>query len=275
MFNSLWPHGLQQARLLCPPLSPRVGSDSCPLSLWYYLTISSSAHPSPFAFNLSQHQALFQWVFSFTSGGHSIGVSASVLPIQGWLPLGWTGLTSLQFKGLSRIFSRTTIWKHQFFGAQLQLSHPYMITGKTIALTTKTFVGKVISLLFFTYLCREVIIFFSFHMIKNRLTPRWQCNKEYYFYLFIYFLSWIFLLFLGYILFFSFIFISWRLIILQYCIGFCHTLTWISHGFTCVPHPEPPSHLPPHPLPLGHPSAPAPSTCLIHPTWTGDLFHTW
>ena len=56
---------------------------------------------------------------------------------------------------------------------------------------------------------------------------------------------------------FSFIFISWRLITLQYCSGFCHTLTWISHGFTCVPHPDPPSRLPPHPVPLGLPSAPA------------------
>ena len=75
--------------------------------------------------------------------------------------------------------------------------------------------------------------------------------------------------------FFSFVFISWRLITLQYCSGFCHTLTWISHGVTCVPHPEPPSHLPPHSIPLGHPSTPAPSTCRMHPTWTGDLFHTW
>ena len=53
---------------------------------------------------------------------------------------------------------------------------------------------------------------------------------------------------------------------LQYCSGFCHTLTWISHGFTCVPHPEPHSHLPPHPIPLGYPGAPALSTCLMHPT---------
>ena len=75
--------------------------------------------------------------------------------------------------------------------------------------------------------------------------------------------------------FFSFIFISWRLITLQYCSGFCHTLTWISHGFTCVPHPEPLSHLPPHRITLGLPSAPALSTCLMHPTWAGDLFHTW
>ena len=73
--------------------------------------------------------------------------------------------------------------------------------------------------------------------------------------------------------FFPFIFISWRLITLQYCNGFCHTLTWISHGVTCIPHPDPPSHLPLHPIPLGLPSAPALSTCLMHPTWAGDLFH--
>ena len=66
---------------------------------------------------------------------------------------------------------------------------------------------------------------------------------------------------------FSFIFISWRIITLQYCSDFCHTLTWISHGFTCIPHPDPPSHLPLHSIPLGLPSAPGPSTCLVHPTW--------
>ena len=73
--------------------------------------------------------------------------------------------------------------------------------------------------------------------------------------------------------FFSFIFISWRLITLQYCSGFCHTLTWISHGFTSIPHPHPPSHLPLYPIPLGLPSAPGPSTCLMYPTWADDLFH--
>ena len=72
-------------------------------------------------------------------------------------------------------------------------------------------------------------------------------------------------------IFFS-IFISWRLITLQYCSGFCHTFVWISHGFTCVPHPNPPSHFPLYPIPLGLPSAPGPSTCLMHPTWAGDLF---
>ena len=70
-----------------------------------------------------------------------------------------------------------------------------------------------------------------------------------------------------------FILISWRLITLQYCSGSCHTLTWISYGFTCVPHPKPPSPLPLHPIPLGLPSAPGLSTCLMHPAWAGDLFH--
>ena len=58
-----------------------------------------------------------------------------------------------------------------------------------------------------------------------------------------------------------------------FCSEFCHTLKWNSHGFTCVPHPDPPSHLPLHLIPLGLPSAPGPSACLVHPTWAGDLFH--
>ena len=102
----------------------------------------------------------------FTSRGQSIGVSASasVLPmnIQDWFPLGLTGLISLQFKGFSRVFSNTTVQKHQFFGAQVfftvQFSHPCMTTGKTTALTRQTFVGKVISLLF-NMLSRWVIAF--------------------------------------------------------------------------------------------------------------------
>ena len=91
----------------------------------------------------------------FRSGGQSIGVSAStsVVPmnIQDWFPLGWTGWISLQSKGRSRVFFNTTVQKHQFFGAHIiivHLSHPYMSTGKTIALTRWTFVGKVMSLLF-------------------------------------------------------------------------------------------------------------------------------
>ena len=96
-------------------------------------------------------------------------------------------------------------------------------------------------------------------------TPEWQWCWNYQTRNLFFFLVWIF--------FFSFIFISWRLINLQYCCGFCHTLTWISHGFTCTPHPDSPSHLPLYPIPLGLPSAPGPCTCLMHPTWAGDLFH--
>ena len=69
---------------------------------------------------------------------------------------------------------------------------------------------------------------------------------------------------MSFFLFFSFTFISCRLITLQYCSGFCHSLTWISHGFTCIPHPDPPSHLPLYLIPLGLPSAPGPSTYLMH-----------
>ena len=107
--------------------------------------------PSPPAFNLSQHQGLFQGV---ASGGQSIGasVSASVLPmnIQDWFPLRLIGLISLLSKGVSRVFSNTTVQKHQFFGAffMIQLSDLYITTGKTIALSVGTFVGKVMSLLF-------------------------------------------------------------------------------------------------------------------------------
>ena len=105
----------------------------------------------------------------FASGGQSIGASALVLSMntQDWFPLGLTGLISLRSKGLSRLCSSTTIWKHQFFGTQsnfffivfiVQLSHPYMTTGKTIALTRQTFVGKMMSLLL-NMLCRFVIAF--------------------------------------------------------------------------------------------------------------------
>ena len=102
----------------------------------------------------------------FASGGQSIGVSASasVLPmdIQDLFPLGLTDWISLQSKGLSRVFSNITFQKHQFFSTQLsfQLSHPYTTIGKTIALTRRTFVGKVTSLLF-NMLARLVIAFLS------------------------------------------------------------------------------------------------------------------
>ena len=121
----LWPHRLQYARLLCPSPTPGAYSDSCPLSRWCHSTISSSvvpfsSHPQPFPASGSFLRSSF-----FESGGQSIGVSASAsvlaMNIQDWFPLGLTDLISLQSKGLSRVFSNTTVQKHQFFSAQLSL----------------------------------------------------------------------------------------------------------------------------------------------------------
>ena len=123
MSDSLQPRGVQQARPPCPSPTPRVYSNSCPLSRWCYPTISSSVIPFSY-FQSFPASGSFQMSQFFTSGGQSIGVSdsASVLPnnIQDWFPLGWTGLI-LQSKGLSRVFSNTTVQKHQFFSIQLSL----------------------------------------------------------------------------------------------------------------------------------------------------------
>ena len=115
------PHGLQQARLPCPSLSPRVCSNLCPLSQWCHPTKSASVtlfsypqfFPGSWSFPVS-------WLFA--SGGQSIGTSllASVFPI--WFPLGLTDLIFFKSKGLSRVFSGTTFWRTQFFGAQPFLS---------------------------------------------------------------------------------------------------------------------------------------------------------
>ena len=123
--SSLWPRGPQHARPPCPSPAPRVYSNSCPLSQWGHQPSHPLLSPAPPAFSLSQHQGLFKKSQLFTSGGQSIGVSASasVLPmnIQDWFPLGWTGWISLQSKGLSRAFFNTIVQKHQFFSAQLSL----------------------------------------------------------------------------------------------------------------------------------------------------------
>ena len=131
--NSLQPHEPQHAKPLCPSPTPGACSSSCPLSLWGYPTISSSVVPfssCPQSFPTSGSFLMSQL---FPSGGQSIRVSASisVLPMntQNWSPLGWTGWISLQSKGLSRVFSNTTVQKHQFFHAQLSLqSNSYIHT---------------------------------------------------------------------------------------------------------------------------------------------------
>ena len=126
--DSLRPHESQHARPPCPSPTPRVYSNSFPSSRWCHPAISSSeilfsscpqSLSAPGSFPMSQ---LFAW------GGQSNGASAwaSVLPMntQDWSPLGWTGWVSLQSKGLSRVFSNTTVQKHQFFGAEISLHSP-------------------------------------------------------------------------------------------------------------------------------------------------------
>ena len=125
MSDSLLPHEPQHARLPCPSPILRVHQNPSPLSQWCHLAISSSVVPfssCPQSFPASGSFPMSQL---FTSGGQSIGVSASTsfLPknTQGWSPSGWTGWISLQSKGLSRVFSNTTVQKHQFFGTQLSV----------------------------------------------------------------------------------------------------------------------------------------------------------
>ena len=147
--DSLWPYGLQHARPPCPSPTSGVYANSCPLSRWCHPSISSSvvpfsSHPQSFPASGS-----FQMSQLLASGGQSIGVSASTsaLPvnIQDWFPLGWTGWISS--KGLLKSLlqhhsSKASILQCSAFFI-VQLSYPYMTTGKTTALTRRTFVGKV------------------------------------------------------------------------------------------------------------------------------------
>ena len=120
--NSLWHHELQHVRPPCPSLTPGVHSNSRPLSRWCHPAISSSVVPfSSYPQSLPASES-FPMSLLFRWGGQSTGVSAlaSFLPkkSQGWSPSEWTGCISLQSKGLSRVFSNTTVQKHQFFSAQ-------------------------------------------------------------------------------------------------------------------------------------------------------------
>ena len=151
---------MQHASPFCPLPTPRVHSNSCPSSWWCHPTISSSI--VPFSSCLQSFPASGSFLMSqlFVLGGQNIGASASVLPrnIQNWFPLELTGWISLKSKGWSRVFSNTTVQKHQFFSAQPSLLsnsdiHTWL---HTVALTIWAFVGKVM-LLLFNMLSRFVI----------------------------------------------------------------------------------------------------------------------
>ena len=173
MSDSLWPHESQHARPPCPSPTPRVYPNSCPLSWWCHSAISSSV--VPFSSNSQSLPALGSFpVSQLFAWGIGVSASASVLPmnIQDWFPSGWTGWISLQSKGLSRVFSNTTIQTHQFFGAQLSSkSNSHICTWplENMALTRWTFVGKVMPLLF-NMLSRLVIAFLPW---SKRLLISW------------------------------------------------------------------------------------------------------
>ena len=190
MSNYLQPHGLQHARLPCPLPTPRACSDSCPSSEWCHPIISSSVVPFPPAFNLSQHQVLFQWV----SSPHQV---AKVLEFQlQHQSFQWIFRTDFLEDGLvgshcsprdSQESSPTPQFKSIILQCSaffiVQLSHPYMTTGKTIALTRQTFVGRVMSLLF-NILSRLVIVslpkwVISLKVLKiNLRNPIWPWHLE-------------------------------------------------------------------------------------------------
>ena len=144
--DSLHPHGLQHATLPCPSPAPGACSNSCPLIQWCHPTISSSIVPFFSRFQSFPASGSFPVSQFFASGGQTIGVSASasVLPMnnQDWFPLGFTGLTSLQSNRLKSLLqhhsSKASILQCLAF-FMVQLSHPYMTTEKTIALTGQTF----------------------------------------------------------------------------------------------------------------------------------------
>ena len=185
MSDSLRPHESQHARPPCPSPTTRVYSNSCPSSRWCHPAISSSVVPFSSCPQSLPESGSFPLSQLFTWGGQSTRVSAStsVLPMnsQDWSLLGWTGWISLQFKGLSTVFSNTTVQNHQFFGTQLSSqSNSHIHTGKTIALTRWTFVGKVMSLLF-NMLSRLVWLYYisngSINQLKDILDPSPKKHK--------------------------------------------------------------------------------------------------
>ena len=254
------------------------------------------ASPSPPAFNVSQHKGFPVNQF-FLSDGQSISFNFSINPPNEYSELisfrmDWFDLLAVQgtLKSLLQHHSSkaSALQCSAFF--TIQLSHLYMTTGKTIALTWWTFDGKVISLLFDTpsrfviaFLPRTKCLLISrlqslsavilepkkikamtvsiitSWQIDGKQWKQWQSAEE-------------LMCFFKY----KFIYFNWRLITLQYFSGFTiHGHESTTDVYVCVPHPEPPSHLPPHPIPPGHPVHQPQALCLMIRIWTGSLFHIW
>ena len=185
--DSLRPHWPQHASPPCPSPTPEVYTNSCPLSPWCHATISSLLSPSPPALNLSQHQGLFKWVSSSHQVAKVLSFSFNISPSNehsGLISFRMDWLDLLAVQGTLRNFlqhhsSRASILQHLAFFI-VQLSHPFMTIGKTIAVTRLTFVSKVLSLLF-NMLSRLVITFLprSKHLLKNKVSHCFLCFPNY------------------------------------------------------------------------------------------------
>ena len=181
MSNSLWSHGLQHVRPPCPSPTPGAYSNSCPSCQWCHPTISSSAIPFSSCLQSFPASGSFPTNWFFILGGQGIGVSASaeISPSNGYSGLvsfrmDWLDLLAVQgtLKSLLQHHSsKASIFQHSVF-FRVQLSHPYMTTGKTKALTRWTFVGKVMSLLFNT-LSRLVVTFLP----RSKCPPKLSVGK--------------------------------------------------------------------------------------------------
>jgi len=194
--NSLWSHGLQQVKLPCPSPTPRAFTNSSPLSQWCHPTISFSVFPFPPTFNLSQDQGPFQWVSSSHQVAKVLEFRFSISPSNEYSGLicfrmDWLHLLAVQgtLKSLLQHHSSkaSILQRSAFFIFIAQLSHPYMTTRKTIALSRWTFVGKVMSLIF-NMLSRVVLAFLP----RNEMFPWFEeiCSLPHSI-LFLYFFAWI------------------------------------------------------------------------------------
>ena len=267
MSDSLQPHELQHARPPCPSPTPGVHSDSRPLSPWCHPAISSSAVPfssCPQSLPASESFPMSQ-LFACNNKKY---ITPLLTLSRGALLMSVSEVFSVPFHTWIKLcYTKALEWSILFPGPE----------AKSSALEIKNSTPSTVSNQYDqSHHCAFVLRFCvtADYNINSRI--KWSCNSRH-----------------AYLVpdlkerafnisslnvfpvspFFCKLF-NWRLITLQYCSGFCHTLTWISHGCTCVPHPEPPPTCSPS-RPSGSSQCPSPERPVLCRTWTGDLFHIW
>ena len=180
--SSLWPHGLLHSRIPCQSPIPGVYSTSCPLSWWCHPTISSSVIPLSSCLQTSPASGSFPMSQFFTSGGQNIRASASAsvlsMNVQDWFPLGWTGLISLQSKGLSRVFCNTTVQKHQFSVLSLLYGPTLKLVYDSWRSHSFSFNYTDLMALLFNMLSKFVHVFSDYNLKQLFLSNEYICQSE-------------------------------------------------------------------------------------------------